>query len=150
VSHWARVLENGLRLAPETGGNVEVIQLFAVFHDSRRVNEGIDDGHGQRGADLALRLRGGLFDLPDEDFDLLYAACVGHTDGGTTSDPTVQTCWDSDRLDLGRVGICPDPRRLFTDAAKHPEMLKWADGRACFEVVPELVRRDWGVMLKKS
>ena len=52
VGHWARVLENGLRLAGQTGVNVEVVQLFAVFHDSRRINEGVDDGHGQRGGGL--------------------------------------------------------------------------------------------------
>jgi uncharacterized protein len=27
VAHWARVLENGLRLAETTGANVEVVQL---------------------------------------------------------------------------------------------------------------------------
>jgi uncharacterized protein len=145
ISHWARVLENGLRLSEHTGANSEVVKLFAVFHDSRRVNEGTDDGHGQRGADLALRFRGELFDLSDVDFDLLYAACVGHTDGGTAADITIQTCWDSDRLDLGRVGICPDPRRLCTDAAKRPELLRWADGRACFMVEPELVVVEWGI-----
>jgi uncharacterized protein len=31
---------------------------------------------------------------------------------------TVQTCWDADRLDLGRVGIKPDPKRLFTEEGK--------------------------------
>lgn len=36
IAHWARVLENGLRLAEATGAKVEVVQLFAVFHDSRR------------------------------------------------------------------------------------------------------------------
>lgn len=39
VVHWARVFENGLRLAKETGANIEVISLFAVLHDSRRINE---------------------------------------------------------------------------------------------------------------
>jgi uncharacterized protein len=39
VGHWARVLENGLRLADATGAVVGVVHLFAVFHDSRRVNE---------------------------------------------------------------------------------------------------------------
>ncbi len=39
VSHWARVLENGLKLAEATGANVSVVSLFAVFHDSRRINE---------------------------------------------------------------------------------------------------------------
>ena len=39
VGHWARVFENGLRLAEETGAIVEVVSLFAVLHDSRRQNE---------------------------------------------------------------------------------------------------------------
>lgn len=145
VNHWARVLENGLRLSEQTGANIEVVQLFAVLHDSRRMNEGIDDGHGRRGADLAARLRGDIFQLPDPDFDLLHAACVGHTDGKTDADITIQTCWDADRLDLGRVGICPHASKLCTDAAKQPEILKWADGRACFQVAPVIVIKEWGI-----
>lgn len=35
VIHWARVLENGLRLAEKTGANVEVVKLFSVLHDSK-------------------------------------------------------------------------------------------------------------------
>ena len=38
-------------------------------------------------------------------------------------DATVLTCWDADRLDLGRVGIRPDPKYLCTPAARDPEML---------------------------
>ena len=48
VGHWARVLENGLRLAEQTGANLDVVSLFALFHDSKRVNEGHDPDHGQR------------------------------------------------------------------------------------------------------
>jgi uncharacterized protein len=147
IGHWARVLENGLRLAEITGANVEVVRLFAVFHDSRRVNEGVDDGHGKQGADLAALLRGDLFDLPDNDFDLLYEACARHTDGLTEGDVTIQTCWDADRLDLGRVRIPPNPQRLCTAAAKRPDILKWADGRGAFEVVPEFVAAEWGIDL---
>jgi hypothetical protein len=33
-------------------------------------------------------------------------------------DVTIQTCWDADRLDLGRVGIRPDPARMGTEAGK--------------------------------
>jgi len=146
VSHWARVLENGLRLAQDSGANVEVIQLFAVFHDARRVNEDFDLGHGIRGAELAAAFRGDWFTLPDADFDLLYAACAGHTDGGTNADSTIQTCWDADRLDPGRVGIYPEAGRLCTDAAKR--LIQWADDRACLEVVPELVSREWGIDTK--
>jgi uncharacterized protein len=147
VGHWARVLENGLRLAKETGANVEVVQLFAVFHDSRRVSEGSDDGHGERGGDLAQALRNEWFALSDDEFHLLYEACAGHTDGETEAHITIQTCWDADRLDLGRVGICPAPHKLCTAAAKRPELLKWADGRACFEIAPDLVLGEWGIKL---
>src|SRR5262249_15481936 len=72
VAHWARVLENGGRLAEQTGADLEVVQLFAVLHDSRRVNEGSDPEHGPRAAEFARALRGRLFDLPDRQFALLY------------------------------------------------------------------------------
>lgn len=144
VSHWARVLENGLRIADVTGAKIEVVRLFAVFHDARRINEGVDDDHGRRGAELAHELRG-LLGLVDGDFDLLYDACVRHTDGETEADVTIQTCWDADRLDLGRGGTWPDPRRLCTEAAKRPEILKRADGRAAFKVVPTLVAKEWAI-----
>ncbi len=49
ISHWARVLENGLKLAGTTGASAQVVQLFAVFHDARRLNEYRDLGHGKRG-----------------------------------------------------------------------------------------------------
>jgi len=148
VSHWARVLEIGLRLAEETGANIEVVRLFAVLHDSRRINEGIDDGHGERGAELAAELLGKHFSLCDHDFDLLATACSLHTDGLTDADITIQTCWDADRLDLGRVGVMPMRQKLCTAAAKHPEIITWADGRAGFQIVPERVREDWGIEIE--
>lgn len=145
VTHWARVLENGRRLAELTGANIEVVSLFAVFHDSRRVNEYADWDHGQRGADYAAQLRGNLFELPDREFQLLYKACVGHTHELTHPDVTIQSCWDSDRLDLGRVGITPHPSRLCTDATRSNEMIHWAEGRGRFHVVPSFVKEEWGV-----
>jgi uncharacterized protein len=147
VIHWARVLENGLRLAGETGANVEVVQLFAVLHDSRRVSEGSDPDHGPRAAEFARALRGRLFDLPDHEFRLLHRACAGHTHERTHPDVTVRTCWDADRLDLGRVGITPHPGRLCTEAARRAEMIQWADGRASFGVVPGFVWDEWGIDL---
>jgi uncharacterized protein len=148
IAHWARVLENGLRTAEETGANIEVVQLFAILHDSQRVNEGSDPLHGLRGAACALNLRGLLFDLPDHEFRLLHRACIGHTQERTHPDVTIQTCLDADRLDLGRVGITPHPRRLCTAAAKRPHILKWADGRASLDVVPEFVKTVWGIDLE--
>jgi uncharacterized protein len=147
ITHWARVLENGLRLAGETGANIEVVRLFAILHDSRRINEGSDPDHGPRAAEFARTLRGRLFDLPEPEFRLLHRACAGHTHERTHPDMTIQTCWDADRLDLGRVGITPHPSRLCTEAARRPGMIKWADGRASFYVVPEFVRDEWGIDL---
>jgi uncharacterized protein len=111
---------------------------------SRRVNEHRDDGHGLRGAELASSLRGTLLHLDDDRFKKLFEACRLHTDGLNSDDPTIQACWDADRLDLGRVGITPSPDRLCTDAAR--ELLRWANGRAIADYVPEDVLASWGVL----
>ena len=102
--------------------------------------------HGEQ-AELAALLRDDLFDLPDDEFALLHDACVRHRDGLREGDLTIQTCWDADRLDLARVRIPPNPQRLCTAAAKRPDILKWADGRAAFEIVPEFVAAEWGIDL---
>ena len=143
VVHWARVLENGIRVAAANGGDAEVVRLFALFHDSRRVNEDVDHGHGTRGGDLARSLRGTLVHLNDARFDLLYDACALHTDGHTTGDPTLLACWDADRLDLGRVGIVPKPELLCTDMAR--ALLPWAHERATSDHVPVAVLASWGM-----
>jgi uncharacterized protein len=143
--HWARVLENGLRLAELTGANVEVVKLFAVLHDACRLNEGQDQDHGRRGADFAARLRGKFFVLGDADFELLYDACSRHTDGLVEGDITVQTCWDADRLDLGRVGIRPEPDYLCTPAAKDQGVIEWAHDRAERGVILGFALELWGV-----
>ncbi len=145
VGHWARVLENGIRLARQTKSNVEAVQLFAIFHDACRVSEGFDFGHGERGGELALVLRDRWLVLSDEEFDFLYEACAGHADGETEADITIQTCWDANRLDLGRVAVRVDRTELCTDAAKTPEILKWANDRAWSEVVPDFVQAEWGI-----
>lgn len=113
--HWRRVERNGLLLATRTGADIAVVRLFALFHDSRRENDGWDDGHGARGAEYAASLRGTVFHLADDRFELLHYACVWHTDGEHHADPTIGTCWDADRLDLGRVGIIPDPAFMSTE-----------------------------------
>jgi uncharacterized protein len=130
IAHWARVRVNGLMLAKETGANKHVVELFSFFHDARRVNEHDDHGHGNRGAILAKHLKGRYFDATDLEMDLLEYACRCHSDGKSTGDMTVLTCWDADRLDLGRVGITPDPRYLCTDVAKRDGNLQQAHARA--------------------
>jgi uncharacterized protein len=116
--HWRRVERDGLLLASRSGANIIVVRLFALFHDSRRVNDGWDPHHGARGAEHAATLRGAAFHLSDEDFERLHYACTWHTDGLHHDDPTIGTCWDADRLDLGRVGITPNKKFMSTAFAR--------------------------------
>jgi uncharacterized protein len=54
AGHWARVLENGLRLSAATHGvRADVVSSFAVLHDSCRHNDLHDPEHGKRAALLA-------------------------------------------------------------------------------------------------
>jgi uncharacterized protein len=114
-AHWRRVERNGLLLAPRTGAVVDVVRLIAVLHDSRREQDGWDGGHGARAADYAASLRGVLFELNDADQELLRYACTWHAYGKLSEDPTIGTCWDADRLDLGRVGRQLHPRYMSTE-----------------------------------
>jgi uncharacterized protein len=127
--HWRRVERNACILAARTGAIVPVVRLFALFHDSRRENDGYDSDHGRRGAEFAAKVRGSWFQLPDDQFELLRYACVLHTDGHHHEDPTIGTCWDADRLDLGRVGMIPDPSYMSTafgaEIATHGVIQPW-------------------------
>lgn len=148
VVHWARVLENGMRIAELNGADREIITLFALFHDSKRVNEDWDQDHGLRGAEFARSLRGELVHLDDERFELLYEACRLHTDGHTVGDRTLLACWDADRLDLGRVGTVPNPKRLGTKVGR--QLLTWAHIRAFQKYVPTEVLASWGIIQESN
>jgi uncharacterized protein len=116
--HWHRVATLGARLCLETpGSDPHVVDLFAALHDTQRLNDGYDPDHGRRAADLALRLRGDVFEATEEQMYLLLRALTEHADGFVTSDPTIG-CWDTDRLDLPRVEIQPIPELLSTSAAR--------------------------------
>ena len=144
VTHWARVYENALRIANVHDVNQDVLLLFSVFHDSCRLNDEVDPGHGLRGAELAAQYRGLYFELADKEFGILYYACESHTEGLTEGDLTVQGCWDGDRLDLARVGFTPKTEKLCTEAAKDPEVIASASDRARNEYVPDLLSIEWG------
>ena len=128
--HWMRVLHNGRLLADAEGANLKVVELFCLLHDTQRLNEDEDPSHGHRAAQYAQTLRGVWFDLTDGEMDLLTEALTYHSDGYTEGNITVQVCWDADRLDLGRVGIRPDPDPLCTNTAKSPFVLEEAYQRS--------------------
>jgi uncharacterized protein len=130
VPHWQRVRENGLRLSKHTGANSQIVELFAFLHDCCREDDYDDTGHGERAAEFLLTLRGSVIRLDDADFALLHDAVRDHELGMTRGDVTVRTCWDADRLDLGRVGILPQPCYLCTDYGKEPATIQWAYKRS--------------------
>jgi uncharacterized protein len=130
VPHWARVRWNGLALAKQNGARRDVVELFALLHDSRRRDDGRDRHHGARAADYVLQLNREVLRLDRPGLEQLAYACRHHSDGLMEADVTVQTCWDADRLDLARVGIRPSPQHLCTAAARDPVMLERAIRRS--------------------
>jgi uncharacterized protein len=123
AGHWARVLNNGLMLAKEEKARVDVVTLFAFLHDHKREHDEHDITHGARATEAAKDLRDKYFKIDDEGFELLCHAMTHHSDGHIIADISVQCCWDADRLDLGRVGIMPNPKYLCTSTAKRPEVI---------------------------
>ena len=61
--------------------------------------------------------------LTKAQLELLKEACKKDSLGQITHNMTVQTCWDADRLDLGRVGIRPNPKLLGTAVARNPDFI---------------------------
>jgi uncharacterized protein len=143
LGHWGRVLENGLLLAEHTEADRLVVSLFAVLHDCRRLNEGTDRGHGLRSSQLTQDLVALVPELTENGAEQLRFACAHHTDGEVHDDPTIAACWDSDRLDLGRVGIRPRPDLLCTAAARDADVIRTATARAISGVVPLFVHEHW-------
>jgi uncharacterized protein len=130
VAHWARVRCNGLAMARVNGARGDVVELFAFLHDSRRFHDGRDREHGARGADFTLQLNRESLRLDRAGVELLTYAVRHHSDGLIEADVTVQTCWDADRLDLGRKGIVPRPDKLCTEQARDPGLMEIAYRRS--------------------
>ncbi len=128
--HWARVRYNGFQLAMLNGANIEVVELFAFLHDACRIADSGDPNHGKRAAELVETLNGKYFSLDNTASLLLKKACSEHSEGYVRGDITVQTCWDADRLDLGQIGIRPDPQKLCTAEAQSPAVIAAAYRRS--------------------
>jgi uncharacterized protein len=150
LSHWARVMENGLRLSKTEGGDETVIRLFAIFHDACRLNQSVDPGHGLRGAILAERTLGNLALVSKRQLDLLMLACRDHTNGKISAERTIQICWDADRLDLARAAIIPNPDYLCTASARSAQTRKWASQRALENFSPPYVEYEWEPLFLKN
>jgi uncharacterized protein len=116
--HWQRVEAFGLSIAESSGADLAVVRLFALLHDSCRRDDGADLDHGPRAAEMLDRIVPSVFALDRDRLDLLKQAVRYHTSGLTSPDPTIGTCWDADRLDIGRVGITLSGRYMSTVAGK--------------------------------
>jgi uncharacterized protein len=130
--HWARVRQNGLMLSEMTGANTRVVEAFAFVHDSCRIDDGLDPDHGVRASNFAQELvASGHLPLNSTELEQLVTACRLHSDGrAADTDITICTCWDADRLDLGRTGVKPAPAYLSTDAARSSALIEWAYKRS--------------------
>ncbi len=148
IGHWSRVLSFANHLADQEALDDSVIPtrdalyLASLFHDSMRVSEMGDHGHGGRGAmNLLVKSKERWFNYYDEaaielamhccclHTELLpsityykgYLACISNERNREDAEVMIETIkifCDADRLDLPRIGIKVDPEYLFTDSAK--------------------------------
>ena len=115
IDHWDRVARNGKALNV-SGADLEVVLCFAYLHDVERLHDGYDEEHGPRAAKLIDQVRDSVLGfLDDKQIGLLKEACTLHTTCHRTGNPTIDACFDSDRLDLPRVYIMPDPDKMATN-----------------------------------
>jgi len=127
--HWEQVEKIGQHLEKHYPSvDLEIISLFAYLHDSKVENEYHDPYHGKRAAKFVRELYSkGVLKVFQSQYKKLEFACLHHSDPKKVSDDiTVQICWDSDRLDLWRVGVIPDPQYLNTRIGKQKDTIEWA------------------------
>lgn len=124
--HSRRVFTIGMKLAESTGADKLIVAVFALVHDIGREDEIDDPLHGERSASLLLTKFKNLFLLNTAQLKILFSAISRHHYGRITAHPTIGTCWDADRLDLGRCYMEVDPEYLSTAAAREPAFFNWA------------------------
>ena len=125
IRHWARVRRNGRVIAKHVPGvDLLVLDLFAILHDSCRINEHEDPEHGWRAKVSLIRRSSKLPRLAATQLASLKYAIEHHSEQAPASNVTIAACWNADRYDLGRVGITPDDRHLAKEALL-PKHLWW-------------------------
>ena len=100
------------------------------LHDCCREDDRSDPEHGPRAAEFTETLRNTHIIADDAEFSKLIIAIRDHTLVLHSSDVDIATCWDADRLDIGRVRIKPHKKYLNTSIAKEDWMINWAYKRS--------------------
>jgi uncharacterized protein len=119
MDHFLDVARSAGEIAAVTpGANFVGAVLAAAYHDLGRYHDNPDPEHGRRSAKIVKR-----YDLLVPWRSLINEkevldAIKYHTDGKVTTNPTMGSLWDADRLELHRVGILPDPRLMSTVEGK--------------------------------
>lgn len=123
IEHWESVYANTLILSGVYGVDSEVFMLFALLHDSQRLDEDDDLEHGIRAAHkVQSYLEEGRIILDTKDQKRLLYACANHTKANKSDllykNLIVQICLDADKLDIGRVGVIPEKSHFLTPHAQ--------------------------------
>ncbi|MEA5082074.1 MAG: HD domain-containing protein [Dysgonamonadaceae bacterium] len=127
-SHFLRVFRNIVLLGNHYKFERSSIELFAYYHDILRLNDGDDPQHGKRGAEL---FKNGIapkyYNMQNDIVDKVCFACENHTTLLRSGDSLIDICFDADRLDLMRVGVKPDPKKMATHIGAH-----YAENYECY------------------
>ena len=123
INHWERVFLNTQKLSKYYNIESDVFELFSILHDSQRVDEYADLEHGKRAKKFIENLiEMGMIKLDKKDQDRLLYACENHTKPNKKhklyGDLIVQICLDSDKMNIGRVGVVPNEKYFLTSYAK--------------------------------
>lgn len=138
IDHISRVIENGIILSEINGSNLNVIIVYAFFHNIKKKNNEQDIGHAERSANF-LRHYESELNLTEEEFDTVYDACKDHSDILFNENKDIADCWDADRLDIMRKGLYPNKEKLNSIAAKNPGIITWAMKRSMNNYQPEWI-----------
>lgn len=106
--HWRAVAAAGIEIASSVSERSDIALAFGMIHDSQRERDDWDPDHGVRAANWLICSVTLASLIGTEERELLASACLYHDRGMTTQNPLIGTLWDADRINLWRVGLCPD------------------------------------------
>jgi uncharacterized protein len=147
INHIARVIENGIILSEINRSKLNVIIVYAFFHNIKKKSNEQDKNHAERSANF-LRNYEKELNITEEEFDMVYEACKNHSDELFNENKNIADCWDADRLDIMRKGLYPNKEKMNSSAAKNPGIITWAMKRSLNDYQPiwvEELLKDIGV-----